>query len=162
MTADPLAIGLATLVVLLLISIAARNGRTFVERQLVSYWSSDDGATLYSTGGRGVKGSKIIYQVRADSPPIETSGYFSVGWGSAALAAIAGSDKVSFAPSGFGTVDLGDQQLATGGYIELAAGRITLTNKSGTSLGSFFRAPSAAAIANAALAGGDSEGLGDL
>jgi len=150
-------IGLSVVAIILIIGLSARNARASVERQLRSYWASDDGSTLYAIGGRGITGSKVIYQLDSDSEPIETPGFLSVGWGSAILAALAGSDDVSFS----GAVDLGDEVKAGGGHVELAAGRLTLVDARGKKLAAFFRTPRAAAIANAALAGGD-EGLDDL
>lgn len=147
--------GLALLAVLLLVYASARQSRGLAESILSSYWTSSTGAVLFATGGRGVLGSKIVYQASEKAPTVETSGYFSVGWLAASRLAFAGSDPVSFTvpPIAMGP----GGEAGTYGELSVGAGMITIKSSEGNVVGRFFRSPNAAATANAALAAEDVE-----
>jgi hypothetical protein len=150
-----LEVGLAVFVVLLIVYVSARQSRKLAESILSSYWTSSTGAVLFATGGRGVLGSKIVYQASEKSPTVETPGYFSVGWVAASLLAFAGSEPIFFTipPIAMGP----EGEAGTYGELSVGAGMITVKSSKGDVVGRFFRSPNAAATANAALAAEDVE-----
>ncbi len=152
---SPLAIGLAILVVLLIVGLPSYRASQLVSRQLNGYWAGQDGSVLFAPTGV----NHLLFQPTADAPETMIKAALNVRWGAAAQVAWTGSDSAAFTLNGE-AFEIGAATVA-GGVLELGAGRLALHDSAGVTLARFFRDPTAAAAAYAALANDDGNTLGE-
>ena len=145
------AIGLAILAVLLIVGLPSHRARQLVSHQLNGYWAGQDGSVLFAPAGV----DHLLFQPTADAPETMIKATFRVGWGSGALVAWNGADAATFTLRGE-KFEIGAATV-TGGRLELGAGRLALHDSAGVTLARFFRDPTAAAAASAALASDESD-----